>query len=141
MQGSEVMPKNQWSVISACDTRSWDSRERGASRFPFLLLLALTAAIVYLMAVFIPIYLGNRQMEDATAEILHRGALQNLNETDVRAQLQEKARQYGLPENRQIELWRDGRKLTARISYTRSVKFPFYTYKWPMEIRVQDVGL
>jgi hypothetical protein len=104
-------------------------------------LLALTAAIVYLMAVFIPIYLGNRQMEDATAEILHRGALQNLNEIDVRAQLQEKARQYGLPENRQIELWRDGRKLTARITYTRSVKFPFYTYKWPMEIRIQDQGL
>jgi hypothetical protein len=117
------------------------AKEKGASRFPFLLLLALTAAIVYLMAVFIPIYLGNRQMQDATTEIVRRGALQKLNDTDVRAQLQEKAREFGLPENRQVELWRDGRKLTARITYTRSVKFPFYTYKWPVEIRVQDLGL
>ncbi len=114
--------------------------ERGASRLPFLLLLALTAAIVYLMAVFIPIYLGNRQMQEATTDIVRRGALQNLTEVDVRAQLQEKAREYGLPENRQIELSRDGRKLTARITYTRSVNFPFYTYKWPVEIRVQDLG-
>lgn len=117
------------------------SHERGASRFPFLLLLALTAAIVYLMAVFIPIYLGNRQMEDATTEIVHRGALQNLHESDVKAQLQEKAREFGLPDNSRIELSRDGRKLTARIVYTQLVKFPFYIYKWPVEIRVQDLGL
>ncbi len=133
------MPKQSRSQFAVHSSRL--SGERGAGRFPFLLLLALTAAIVYLMVVFIPIYLGNRQMHDATAEIVRRGALQNLNETDVRAQLQEKAREFGLPDNRQIELWRDGRKMTARISYTRSVNFPFYTFKWPVEIRVQDLGL
>ncbi len=116
------------------------TNQKGVSRFPFLLMLAVTAAIVYLMAVFIPAYLSNRQMEDATVEIVHRGALQSLSDTDVRAQLQEKARQYGLPENRNIELTRDGRKLTARITYTQSVKFPFYTYKWPVEIRAHDLG-
>ena len=116
------------------------SNERGANRLPFLLLLALTAVIVYLVVMFAPVYLGNRQMEEASVEIVHRGALQNLSETEVRAQLQEKARQYGLPETRNIELWRDGRKLTARITYTHLVKLPFYTYKWPVEIRVQDLG-
>jgi hypothetical protein len=132
MQGSEVMPENH----HFSHPRSRKFAERGASRFPFLLLLALTAAVVYLIIVFIPIYLG--QMEESTAEIVRRGALQNLNEMYIRAQLQEKARVAGLPNDHQIQLWRDGRKLTARITYQQSVRFPFYTYKWPVEIRVAD---
>lgn len=122
-------------------TKKGKKGEQGAGRFPFLLLLALTAAVVYLMVVFIPIYLGTRQMEEATAEIVRRGALQNLNEVDLRAQLQEKARASGLPNDHRIELWRDGRKLTARITYQQSVRFPFYTYRWPVEIKVADLGL
>lgn len=114
--------------------------QRGASRFPFLVLLALTVAIVYLMIVFIPIYIGTRQMQEVTTEIVRRGALQNLSDSDVRAQLLEKSRELGLPDNRQIQLNRDGRKLTAKITYVHSVRFPFFTYDWPVEIRAQDLG-
>lgn len=112
----------------------------GAGRFPFLLLLAFTAAVVYLVAVFVPAYMGNQRMEEAATEIIHRGATQNLSDADVRAQLQEKAREFGLPEERRIELWREGKGLAARIAYTHLVRFPFYTYKWPVEIRVKDIG-
>lgn len=115
--------------------------ERGAGRFMVLLLLAFTAALAYVIAIFVPIYQGNQQMQAATAEILHRGALQNLKDEDVRAQLKEMARESGLPDDHQIELWRDGRKLTAKINYKHHVRFPFYTYEWPVEIRVQDLGL
>lgn len=114
--------------------------QRGASRFPFLVLLALTVAIVYLMIVFIPIYIGTRQMQEVTTEIVRRGALQNLADSDVRAQLLEKSREFGLPDNQQIQLNRDGRKLTAKITYVHSVRFPFFTYDWPVEIRAQDLG-
>lgn len=114
--------------------------QRGASRFPFMILLALTVAIIYLMVVFIPIYIGTRQMQEVTTEIVRRGALQNLSDTDIRAQLLEKSREFGIPDNRQIMLSRDGRKLTARITYVHAVKFPFYTYNWPVEIRAQDLG-
>lgn len=117
------------------------SAERGAGRFAVLLLLAFTAALVYVIAVFVPIYQGNQQMQAAAAEILHRGALQNLRDDDVRAQLREKARESGLPDDNRIELWRDGRKLTAKISYNNHVRFPFFTYHWPVEIHVQDLGV
>ncbi len=121
--------------------RNARSVETGAGRFGILLLLAFTAALVYLVAIFVPIYQGNQQMHQAAAEILHRGAIQNLKDEDVRAQLKEKARECGLPENNQIELWREGRKLTTKISYKHQVRFPFFSYEWPFEIRVQDVGL
>ncbi|MBL8172831.1 MAG: hypothetical protein JNJ50_32200 [Acidobacteria bacterium] len=114
--------------------------ERGASRFAFLLLLALTSAIVYVVAIFVPVYQGQQQMHTAAAEIVERGAKQNLTDADVRAQLHEKVRENGLPEDHTIELARDGRKLTASIKYTQFLRFPFYTYKWPVEIRVQDLG-
>jgi hypothetical protein len=117
------------------------TQERGVSRFPFLLLLALTAAIVYIIAVFVPVYQGQQQMHAAAEEIVHRGARQKLSDDDVRAQLHEMAREHGLPEGRRIELWREGRTLTAQISYTQRVQFPFYKYEWPVQIRVQDFGL
>lgn len=117
------------------------SAEKGAGRFMVLLLLALTAALVYVVAVFVPIYQGNQQMQAAAEEILHRGATQNLKDEDVRAQLKEKALESGLPDDHRIELWRDGRKLTAKISYKNHVRFPFFTYTWPTEIRVQDLGV
>ncbi len=114
--------------------------QTGAGRFSFLLLLALTAAVVYLVWAFVPPYLGKQRMEEAATEIVHRGATQNLGEADVRAQLHEKARELGLPEKYQLEISRQGRAMTARIAYTHSVWFPFYTYPWNVEIEVKDLG-
>jgi hypothetical protein len=113
--------------------------QRGASRFSFLLLLASAAALVYLVVVFVPPYIGNQRMKEAASEIVHRGAAQKLGVGDVRAQLHEKASEFGLPE-RQIEVWPEGKGMAARITCTRLVRFPFYTYKWPVEIRVKDLG-
>jgi hypothetical protein len=103
-------------------------------------LLALVAAIVYLAAIFIPAYLGNRSLEEAATEIIRRGAQQNLTDTDVKAQLAEKVREFGLPDKHDIDLWHEGKGLGARIRYTHEIKFPFYTYPWPVEIQVKDVG-
>lgn len=121
-------------------TRQKGSPELGASRFSFLLLLALTAALIYLVAVFVPAYMNNQRMHEATEQIVHRAATQNLSEADTRAQLREKAREFGLPEDHNVDIWREGKAMTARITYTRRVRFPFYTYKWPVEIRVKDLG-
>jgi hypothetical protein len=115
-------------------------RQQGASRFAFLLLLAFTAALVYLVAVFVPAYMGNQRMEEAAREIIHRAATQNLTDADAKAQIHEKARELDIPQDHRVEIWREGKSMSARISYTRFVRFPFYTYKWPVEIRVKDLG-
>lgn len=120
--------------------RQQSLKQKGAGRLAFLFLLALVAAVVYVVAVFVPGYLAAQNMQETAAEIIHRGAAQKLSDADIRAQLHEKAREFGLPEDRRVELWHEGQGLVARISYTRSVTFPFYTYKWPTEIRVKDVG-
>jgi hypothetical protein len=114
---------------------------KSSGRLAILLLMAFVAAMVYAIALFVPVYQGTQQMYGEAAEIVRRGALLNLKEDDVRAQLKEKARISGLPEDHRIELRRDGRKLMARISYKNQIHFPFFTYDWPVEIRVQDLGL
>ncbi|MFN0085433.1 MAG: hypothetical protein ACKVX9_08600 [Blastocatellia bacterium] len=116
------------------------SRERGIGRFTFLLSLALAAAIVYLVAMFVPVYMGNQNLEEAATEIVRRGAQQNLSEADVRAQLHEKVREFGLPDDHKIELQREGKGLVANISYIHQIHFPFYTYNRPVVIRVKDLG-
>jgi hypothetical protein len=116
------------------------AQELGAGRFAFLLLLAFSAAIIYLLVVFVPAYMGDQRMHEATEQILHRAATQNLSEADTRAQLHEKAREFGLPENPKVDIWREGKAMTALVAYTHLVRFPFYTYQWPVEIRVKDLG-
>ena len=105
-----------------------------------VLLLILAVAAFYLFVQFAPLYLHKRQMEGAGAEIVQRAARQNLELDEVRAQLQEKAREFGLPEQRQIALNREGRKVTARISYTNYIHFVGGNIKWPVEIRLEDLG-
>jgi len=112
----------------------------GAGRLSFLLFIALTAAFVYLIAVFVPAYMGNQRMHEATEQIIHRAATQNLSESDTRAQLHEKAREFGLPEDHNVNIWREGKAMTASVTYTRLLRFPFYTHKWATEIRVKDLG-
>lgn len=114
--------------------------QRGASRFMFSLLLALIAASIYLVAMLIPAYLGNENLHDAAEEIVRRGAHQKLSDADVRAQLHEKVRELGLPDKHNVELWHEGKGLAAHISYTHSIRFPFYTYKWDVDIRVKNLG-
>jgi len=106
----------------------------------FLLLLALMAALVYLVVMFIPAYLGNQNLQDAAEEIVRRGAQQKLSDADVCAQIHEKVREYGLPEDHHVDLWHEGKGMAALISYTHSIRFPFYTYKWDVKIRVKNIG-
>lgn len=116
------------------------ARELGASRFSFVLLLVFTAAMFYLVVVFVPAYMGNQRMQEAAEQILHRAATQNLSEADARAQMHEKAREYGLPDDHNVDVRRDGKAMTANVSFTRLIRLPFYTYKWPVVIRVKDLG-
>jgi hypothetical protein len=36
---------------------------------------------------------------------------------------------------------REGRILSAHISYTRTISLPFYDFKWPLVIHIVDTGL
>jgi hypothetical protein len=85
------------------------ARELGAGRLSFLLTIALAAVFVY------------------------------LSEANARAQLHEKAREYGLPEGYNIDLKREGKVMTAIITYTRKVRIPFER-DWPVRIEVKDLG-
>jgi hypothetical protein len=113
--------------------------ESGAGRLPFLLMLAAAASFVYLLAVFVPAYLGNQRMQEATEQIVHRAATQNLSEADTRAQLHEKAREFGLPDDYAVAIKREGKVMTARVTYKRKLRLPFYK-EWPVKIEVKDLG-
>lgn len=116
-------------------------RDLLTSRFSFLFVLAFTAVFGYLLVLLLPSWLGHRQMREATESIVRRGALQKLEIDDIRAQLNEKARQSRLPEDTRIELVREGRILSAHISYTKIISLPFHDFQWPLEIHIVDTGL
>lgn len=137
MAGLERHPRRMGETMKQIQIR----RRDWSSRFTFLLALAFCAAAFYLMIMLLPAWLGHRQMRQATTDIVRRGALQRLDLADMRAQLVEKARESRLPHDARIDLNRDGRLVSAHISYTRTLYLPFHSWQWPLEIHVVDTGL
>lgn len=115
-------------------------QERGEGRIRFLLTLLVIAVTAYVGVQFIPVYWRAIQMQDATQEIVSQAVVQNLRDNDVRARLEEKAGEFNLPDNKKIELLRNGKKMIVRVSYTRDIVLPFYTYPWKFDFRKEDTA-
>ncbi|MFN9742224.1 MAG: hypothetical protein ACK562_08995 [Acidobacteriota bacterium] len=115
--------------------RSW------SSRFVFIFVMAFSAALFYLMVSLLPAWLGHRQLREATTSIVRRGALPPLELADIRAQIVEQARESHLPADARIDVAREGRVVSAHISYERTLHLPFHSWQWPLEIHVVDLGL
>ncbi len=122
-------------------SRARGARARGRISFSTLPLLALAAAFVYITVVTLPPYVAQLQMRRATEEVLRRGAGQNLDTADIRAQLLEMAREHGLPAETVIEVTRDGRSVTARVAYARNINLLFRSWPWQVDMRVVDLGI
>ncbi len=116
-------------------------RRSRSSRFAFIFVMALSASLFYLMISLLPAWLGHRQLREATASIVRRGALQQLDISDIRAQIVEQARESQLPTTARIDVVREGRVVSAHISYERTLHLPFHSWQWPLEIHVVDLGL
>ena len=125
---------------------------RGISRLPFLLLLAFSAAVFYVMVVWLPDYLSFQQMRSATEEIVDRGALQSLDLVDVKAQIQQRAREHGLPTDYDLQVVRQGRRLQVRLTYSKPLYLPLFIFSsetgwrrasvhWPYSIYVDHPGI
>ena len=117
------------------------SRRSWSSRFAFIFVVALSSVLLYLMISLLPVWLGHRQMREATASIVRRGAVQQLDLSDIRAQIVEQARESRLPRDARIDVAREGRVVSAHISYTRTLYLPFRSWEWPLEIHVLDLGI
>lgn len=124
----------------------------GVNRLPFLLLLAFSAAVFYVMVVWLPDYLSFHQMRSATEEIVHRGALQSLDLVDIKAQIQQQAREHGLPTDYDLQVVRQGRRLAVRLTYSKPLYLPLFLFSsetgwrrasvyWPYSIYVDHPGV
>ncbi|MEY4166391.1 MAG: hypothetical protein RIR52_215 [Acidobacteriota bacterium] len=115
--------------------RSW------SGRFAFIFVIALSSALLYLMISLLPVWLSYRQMREATTNIVRRGAVQKLDLLDIRAQIVEQARESRLPQDARIDVAREGMVVSAHITYSRTLYLPFYSWEWPLEIHVIDLGI
>ncbi|MFZ4986825.1 MAG: hypothetical protein ACOYLF_15300 [Blastocatellia bacterium] len=115
--------------------RSW------SGRFAFIFVIALSSALLYLMISLLPVWLSYRQMREATTNIVRRGAVQKLDLLDIRAQIVEQARESRLPQDARIDVAREGMVVSVHITYSRTLYLPFYSWEWPLEIHVIDLGI
>ena len=125
---------------------------RGIGRLPFLLLLAFSAAVFYVMVVWLPDYLSFQQIRSATEEIVDRGALQSLDLLEIKAQIQQKAREYDLPTDYDLQVVRQGRRLIVRLTYSKPLYLPLFVFSretgwrrasvyWPYAILIDHPGV
>jgi len=116
------------------------SRERGEGRLGFLFALFVVVAIGYFIAQSAPLYIHKVQFQDEVTEAVRMAVLRNLSEGDVRSRVAAKALELEIPRDAKIEVKRNGKTVTARVTYTQDITLPFYTYSWPVDIQAKESG-
>ena len=120
--------------------RSYYHPQRGEGRIKFLLTMLVIVVIIYIAMQFIPVYWRSIQMQDETQKIVSQAALRSLGDSDVRAQLEAKANELNLPDNKRFQLSRNGKKVMVRVTYIQTIPLPFYTFKWSFDFHKEDTG-
>lgn len=120
--------------------RKYSRVERGEGKLGLLFTLFMLASIGYFISQSAPHLIHKVQMEDATTEIVRIAALQKMSEADVRQRLQTKAFELSIPRDARIEVKRNGKQISAKVTYTQNIALPFYTYNWPISFQAQETG-
>lgn len=123
--------------MSYCDFRAG---ERGEGRMGFLMTMLVLATIGYFALQGVPHYVRKVQMQESTTDIVRLACTRDVNASEIRSRLEEKAKELQLPPDAGIEVSRSGKTVKASISYSQEIKLPFYSYIWPVRIEVQDSG-
>lgn len=114
-------------------------QERGAARLKFIIVIALTALVVYMALQYVPVayqaYGYKKLMQDTvnTASMMaHSGEW-------VKTQLKASAGEYSVPPDVEITpMPRDGR-MEVTVKYSRSINLlPIWTYRYNFEETVKS---
>jgi hypothetical protein len=124
-------------LFGACPTARQD--ERGAARLKFIIVIALTALVVYMAMQYVPVAYRAYSYKKFMQDTVDKASMMAHSGDWVTSQLKASAGEYGVPPEAEImTLPRDGRMETT-VKFTRPIKLlPIWTYQYNFEETVKS---
>jgi len=118
--------------------RTHSRRERGASRFSLILLLAVLGLAGYAAYQYVPVAMRASTYKVFMQDTVDRGAATGQTPAWVEKQLRGGAAEYGVPESAAYKVESVNGGLRAAVRFTRPVTLPGYTYQYEFAHTVQS---
>ena len=130
-------------MSTSCGTRPVQRRkgELGQGRLKFLIVLAVIIMIAYSGYQYVPVAIQAYQFKEAMQQTVNVAAVQPQTTSDtLRKTLLDTATDYGAPPPpaTTVTVGTQEGRWQARVSYTREIPLPFYTYQYTFDNTVKS---
>jgi hypothetical protein len=119
---------------AACD-------ERGGARFNFVAVILLIALAAYSAYNYAPVSYRAYRFKDFMQETVNKAAYPpgQTNEW-VTQQLRAGAKEFGVPEDLEVNVQKESGRISARVTWSESVQFPAYAYEYNFDHTARSSG-
>jgi hypothetical protein len=115
--------------------------ERGGARFNFVVVMLLIGLAVYSAYNYAPVSYKAYRFKDFMQEIVNKAAYPPEKSSEwVAQQLRAGAKEYDLPEDAEINVQKEGGRISAHVTWTEPVQFPFYVYEYDFDHTARSSG-
>jgi hypothetical protein len=115
--------------------------ERGGSRFNFIVLILVIALAAYSAYNYAPVAYNAYLYKDFMQETVNKAAYPPIKSNAwVAQQLRAAAREYGLPEDTDIQVQNEEGHIVAHVTYTHDVQLPGYVYEYYFDHTARSSG-
>ncbi len=114
---------------------------RGGARFNFVVLILVIALAAYSAYNYAPVAYNAYLYKDFMQETVNKAAYPPVKSNAwVAQQLRAAAREYGLPEDTDIQVQNEDGRIVANVTYTSDVQLPGYVYEYDFDHTVRSSG-
>lgn len=114
--------------------------ERGGARLNLLLALAVIAALVYVGGQFAPAKYHAWTLERFMQDTLNTAVADGKPPAWVELQLRRNFEDQGIPEDAEVEVARDGRRMKASVRYTLPISLLVTEYDYDFDVTVRSAA-
>jgi hypothetical protein len=115
--------------------------ERGGARFNFVAIILVIGLAAYSAYNYAPVAYKAYLFKDYMQETVNKAAFPPGQTADwVTQQLRAAAKEYGVPEDAEINVQKEEGRIAARVTWSESVQFPGYAYDYDFDHTARSSG-
>jgi hypothetical protein len=115
--------------------------ERGGARFNFVVVILLIALAAYSAYNYAPVAYKSYRFKDFMDETVNKAAYPPGQTAEwVTQQLRDAAKEYELPEDAEINVQKEGGRVTARVTWSEAVQLPAFSYDYNFDHTARSSG-
>jgi hypothetical protein len=115
--------------------------ERGGARFNFVVVILLIALAAYSAYNYAPVWYKAYRFRDYMQETVNKAAYPPGQTTEwVAQQLRAAAKEYGLPEDMEVNVQREEGRIAAHVTWGEPVQLPGFTYEYDFDHTARSSG-